>query len=84
MESEGGVDYPFRDKMLNDIVYNDTIRSLNKEQILDLLGQPDRTNEDYLYYLVAQKRLFFWPLHTKTMVIKFKENITIDWIKVHE
>ncbi|MCB2220627.1 MAG: hypothetical protein KQI35_09545 [Bacteroidetes bacterium] len=79
-----GRDYPYRDPMLNDIVYNDTIRMLTQEEILELLGEPDRREDGYLYYMVKQKRLGYWPLHTKTLVLKFSEDNTIDWIKIHE
>ncbi len=79
-----GLDYPFRDRMLSSIVYNDTVRALNKDEILDLLGGPDRRNDGYLYYMISQRRLGFWPLHTKTLVIKLSEDSTIDWIKIHE
>lgn len=79
-----GSDYPFRDQMLDDIVYNDTVRELNEAEILELLGEPDRSNDGYLYYMIAQKRLGFWPLHTKTLVIKLAKDSTIDWIKIHE
>ncbi len=84
--TKDGADYSYMDKMLNDIVYNDTVRSLNKDEILDLLGEPSyyRSNESYLYYLITRKRLVFWPLHTKTLVIKLSEDDTIDWIKIHE
>lgn len=83
-ETKDGADYPYREKMLNDIVYNDTVRTLNKDGILDMLGEPDRINENHLYYMIAQKRLGYWPLHTKTLVIKFSEDNTIYWIKIHE
>ena len=77
--------YPYRDNIVNDVLYNDTVRSLKKVQVLELLGEPDRINENYLYYLIDQKRLFSWPLHTKTLVFKFAEDSsTIEWIKVHE
>ena len=81
-----GKDYPYRSQMLNDIVYNDTIRELNKKEILNLLGEPsyERDDEDYLHYMINQKRLFSWPLHTRVMVVKFKDEETIDWIKIHE
>lgn len=79
-----GLDYLYRDQMLYDIVYNDTVRALNKDEILELLGEPDRSNDGYLYYMIAQKRIGFWPLHTKTLVIKLSEDSTIDWIKIHE
>jgi len=79
-----GSDYPYRDQMLNDLLYNDSVRTLVKYEIIALLGEPDRTNEGHLYYMVAQKRLGAWPLHTKTLVIKLSEDNTIDWMKVHE
>ena len=85
-QTKEGKDYPFREKMLNDLLYSDTIRTLNKTQILTLLGEPswDRENKNFLYYMITQKRVFSWPLHTRTMVIKLRENDTIEWIKIHE
>lgn len=77
-------DYLYREKMLNDVVYNDTIRNLAKEELFDLLGEPDRQNEGHLYYTIAQTRLGFWPLRTKTMVIKLSKQDSIDWIKIHQ
>jgi len=79
-----GMDYPYRDNMLNDVIYNDTVRSLNRNEILNLLGEPNRINENHLYYMIAKKRLGFLTLHTKTMVIKLSEDDKIDWIKIHE
>lgn len=79
-----GNDYPYRDRMVNDVLYNDTIRSLDKVQLLDLLGKPDRINENFIYYKISQKRLGYWPLHTKTMVVKFSDSDSIEWIKIHE
>jgi len=83
-KSKEGLDYPYRGQMLNDLVYNDTVRSLSKVEILDLLGEPDRRNDGYLYYMIAQKRLGSWPLHTKSLVINFSNDSTIVWIKIHE
>jgi hypothetical protein len=58
--------------------------SLRKDEILDLLGQPDKIDGNYLFYRIAQQRLGFWPLHTKTLVIKFYEDSTVEWIRIHE
>lgn len=77
-------DYLYRDQMVNNIVYNDTVRSLNKDEILKLLGKPDRVNENYFYYLIDENRLWFWTLHTKTMVLKFTNDGAVEWIKIHE
>ncbi len=81
---KNGKDYPYRDKMINDIVYNDTIRMLNKEQLFSLLGNPDYIREGHMYYRLNETRLGNWTLKTKTMVIKLKGDSTIEWIKIHE
>ncbi len=78
-----GRDYPYRYLMFNDVVYNDTIRSLNKDEILDLLGEPDKINDGHLYYLITQTHIGLWPLKTKTLVIKLAEDNSIEWIKIH-
>ena len=85
-QTKDAEDYPYRDKMLNDVVYNDTVRTLNRDEIIDLLGEPSyyRNSKNFLYYTITQTRLGPWPLHTRSMVIKLSENNTIDWIKIHE
>lgn len=83
-QQKEGEDYPYRDKMFKSILYSQEVRRLNKEHLLELLGEADRVNVDHFYYTITQKRLGFWPLHTKTMVIKFLENDSIEWIKIHE
>ena len=79
-----GRDYPYRDQMLNDLVYNDTVRSLNEDQILDLLGKPDRMTDGHLYYQIDQKHLGAWVIHTKTLVIKLAGDSKVEWMKIHE
>ena len=76
--------YPYREQMLHDIIYNDTIRELTKDALLELLGEPDRSNKGHLYYMISQKKLGFWPIKTKTLVIKLTEDNSIEWIKIHE
>jgi hypothetical protein len=81
-----GKDYPYRDQMLDAVVYTDTIRKLRKDKIVNLLGEPSYYSDDeyFLYYTIKQRRLGPWPFHTKTMVIKLKDNNSVDWIKIHE
>lgn len=78
------LDYLYRDQMLNDVVYTDTLRMLNKDGVLELLGEPDQNNAGYLYYRITQKRLGFWTLHTKSLVIKLSDDNRVEWIKIHE
>jgi hypothetical protein len=81
-----GKDYPYRDAMLNDIVYTDKFRKLNKNEILEVLGEPTyyRDDKNYLHYIITQTRLLSWPLHTKVLVIKISEDSSVEWIKIHK
>ncbi|MDM9630675.1 hypothetical protein [Robiginitalea aurantiaca] len=79
-----GADYPHRELMLSTLVYTDTLRKLNREEILSLLGRPDRSSEAHLYYLINQTRLGPWPLKSRFMVIKLTPSDTVEWIKIHE
>ena len=83
-KAKEGYDYPHRELMLNDLLYNDTVRTLNEGEILELLGKPDRLSEGYFYYTVSQKRIGAWPIHTKSLVIKFENDSTIEWMKIHK
>lgn len=84
--TKDGNKYPYRDKMADDIINDHTIRDKSKEEILELLGEPSyyRDDPNYLYYTISRKQLFTWTLHAKTMVIKFSEDNSLDWIKIHE
>jgi len=79
-----GLDYPHREEMLEDVLYSDEIRKLKAVEVLELLGEPDRVNENFVYYQITQKRLGVWPLHTRSMVIKFKDDESVEWIKLNE
>lgn len=83
-KAKKGWGYAYRNEMLDDLMNDPEIRALKKDQLLMLLGEPSRINGDYLYYLVDQKRAIIMPLHTKTLVINFSQDSTINWMKIHE
>jgi hypothetical protein len=77
-------DYPHRAAMLDDLVDNEKLKKLKRDEVINMLGEPDRSDTLYLFYRVAQKRLYSWPIHTTTLVIKFKEDSTVHWVKIHQ
>ncbi len=79
-----GPDYPYRDKMLNDLISNYELHGTKKDSLVHLLGSPDRSDSSYLFYRIAQERLGFFPLHTKTLVIKLTKDSSLEWRKIHE
>ena len=82
--AKDGKDYAYRDDMLEDLMGNQHLKTLKRNELIDLLGEPDRMDSNYLFYLIAQERLGFWPLHTKTLVIKLSPDSAMEWIKIHK
>jgi len=76
-------DYPYRSKMLEDLISNHPLKGLKKDELIDILGLPDRTDSSYLFYRIAQKRIGVFPLSTKTLVIKLNKDGTVAWRKIH-
>lgn len=79
-----GKDYPYREQMVEDVLHNDTIRSLSKATLIRILGEPTRENEGHMYYRIDQTRLLGWPLHTTTLVIKMENEQKVEWIRLHK
>src|SRR5688500_16009134 len=77
-------DYPYRDRMLNDLIASKILKGMKREYVLDLLGRPTRVDTNYLFYRVAQKRLGFFPLHTKTLVIQLSGDTLVKTVRIHE
>jgi len=83
-KAKKGLNYLFREQMLNGILYSDDFRKLKEGEVLEQLGEPDRINENFLYYEISRNRLGLWTLNTRTMVVKFADDKTIEWIKLSE
>jgi len=77
-------DYLYRELLIDSVIENKELRSLGQNELLNVLGEPNRMENNHLYYTISQKKLGFWPLNQKTLVIKYSENDTITWIKIHE
>lgn len=79
-----GRDYPYRERMVDAVLYSDTLRKLKKGELLQRLGTPDREQDGHLYYTIAQNRLGFWTLNQKSIVIKLNGAEGVEWIKLYE
>jgi hypothetical protein len=82
MEKEGTT-YPYRHQMVREVLYNDTIRNLNRDELLQLLGEPSREAQEHLYFEVSRKRLGPWTVRGSFLVVKVNAKDSIDWIKLH-
>ena len=75
---------PYRDKMLKDLMSNHYLRELKQAEVLNLLGEPTRSDTGYLFYRVNESKMGLITLHAKTLVIKFGADSTVEWVKIHE
>ena len=80
-----GKEYLYRDNMLKDLMANKRLTGLKRDTILKMLGYPNRSDTNYIFYMVRQTLVAgFFPLHTKTLVIEFAEDNTVRSAKIHE
>ncbi len=82
--TKDGDDYPYRDELLTYLITDNKLKGWKKDSVVALLGQPDKIDSNYLFYSIAQKRIGFFPMHTKTLVIKLAADSTVEWRKIHE
>jgi hypothetical protein len=75
--------YLFRERMLPGLLASDTLKKLKKDAIIDLLGEPKRTDNKYLFYTVSEKRVFALPMSVKSLVIKLRDDGSVEWVKTH-
>jgi hypothetical protein len=76
--------YIYRNRMLKDLTESKQLKGLEKSEVMRLLGQPDRVDNGYLFYRVAQQRIGLFPLHTTTLVIRFSERDSVTAVLIHE
>lgn len=77
-------EYSFRDEMLDSLVYREKIKGLTKEEVIKMLGKPDWTNKEYLYYEADAKGVGFFSLHKKYLVLKLAKDSTMEWRKIKD
>jgi hypothetical protein len=75
---------PQRNKMIKDLIAGKKLKHLKKDQIISLLGPPDRIDSVYLFYKITQQHLGFFPLHTSTLVIKLSDGSKENAVMIHE
>lgn len=83
-QQKEGDQYPYRELMYRQLLYSDTLRQYTRPALLQLLGEPDRGSEGYLYYQVKGTQVGPVLLFSKFLVFKFTEADSVEWIKMHE
>ncbi|MEQ6166218.1 hypothetical protein AAOE16_03415 [Ekhidna sp. MALMAid0563] len=77
-------EYPFRPYMYKEILYSDSVRTLSKPEIITLLGKPEKEENNHFYYLIEANTIGSFTLNQKSLVLKFKPDDSVEWIKLYE
>ncbi|HEX8459803.1 MAG TPA: hypothetical protein VF623_00170 [Segetibacter sp.] len=79
------MNYPYRAGMLKNLIDSVKLKGLKKEEVINLLGEPNRTDSGYLFYNVSRE--YFgntsFVINSKTLVIKIGKDSTVEWRKIH-
>ena len=75
----------FREKMVDDLIQNDTLIRMNQEQVIELLGLPESENKAKLEYLIREKyRSDIDPEYISNLIIEFDEKGQVRNCKIEK
>jgi hypothetical protein len=76
--NEKGVDWQLsdnREKMVSDLIKSDTLKGMEADQIILLLGEPEFKKEKSLEFLIREKHSFnIDPDYIKYLIVETDEN----------
>lgn len=77
-------EYTYRAQMLKDLMTY-KLHGLKKEEVENLLGEPNKRDNGYIFYTVSANFIgnVPVPISTKTLVIKLTKDSTVEWRKIH-
>lgn len=80
--------YPYRNNMCEDLVKNHKLRGLSYKQLVNLIGEPEKTIIDEpnsIYYeILTEYGSDIDPIKTKTLIFKLNSDSTILDFKIEE
>ena len=75
----------FREKMVDDLIQNDTLIRMNQEQVIELLGLPESENKAKLEYLIREKYgSDIDPEYISNLIIEFDEKGQVRNCKIEK
>ncbi len=77
--------YPFREKMVDDIIQNKKFIGLNFSQILDSLGQPTLLENMQIFYLVkTDYGTDIDPVYSRDLVLTINKDSVVTGVSIKE
>ncbi|MCD8742295.1 hypothetical protein LT679_16925 [Mucilaginibacter roseus] len=73
-----GLDFKYRDGMLNDLLKNRKIKGMRFYQVTDSLGWPQGKKDNYIYYDIDVKYDGYPPSYIKRLYVYFKDSVAVS------
>lgn len=61
--------YTYRDHMATDLITNRTLEGLKRADVLNLLGNPNKNDQNYLFYDLLEEKAYGFSLNKKVMLV---------------
>ncbi len=74
--------YIYRDQMANDLIKNQTLEGLKKEDAISLLGNPDKIDQNVLTYELLEQKAYGFQLNKKIMILYIEKDSTVGKVTV--
>lgn len=62
-----GIGFPHREKIYKSLFKKDTLKKLNRDQILQMLGEPSRVDSLHMFYRIREDRVGILIMKTTTL-----------------
>lgn len=76
--------YIYRYQMINDLIKNQTLEGLKKEDAISLLGNPDKIDQNVLTYELLEQKAYGFQLTKKMMVLYIEKDSTVGKVTLFE
>ncbi len=74
--------YTYRDKMAGDLITSKTLDGLKRADVLNLLGNPDRNEQNYLFYELLEEKAYGFSLNKKVMLVYIGADSVVENVSV--
>jgi hypothetical protein len=83
VEGTDGV-YPYREKMVDDLLKRYDWEGMPRAEVEALLGKPGSGDSLNYVYMMYQKKVSFFRLHTHALVVKFREDGVVKKVVIYK
>ncbi|RZJ72998.1 hypothetical protein [Flavobacterium sp.] len=75
--------YQYREAMVDDLLHGHKLKGLTKPEVLEKLGNPTRTDGNFMFYRLSQTEVGILTISSRTLVLEFVDG-KVAKVMLHE